>query len=334
VAQAKRFLLASVLLSTSLSNPCRSISLLLPPAQRPKHRTSRPFLFFFFGEPSSPWAVVPQPRPTPVKPCRTSAPPADAPQPHPDTNPSSDHPNDARRRGAPPPPPRALVEILVPAILRRSAAILCIPGRLASLRICPTSLRANPSPCPCASGATACHGRRRPCSPWAAIISPSPLSSTPCRASPLPTGAPRPHPGANPSPDHPTDVHHRPSSTAASASPSTRPSSSSHPLPITLAGPHHLEEAHGPPHRASSTRSMPEHHYRDQARPPLPPGAELHGQPASDHPSSTRTPPEVHLHFFVLLHPWPLVAGDPFHRNAAAFFLHSVPPTKDLIASI
>jgi hypothetical protein len=44
---------------------------------------------------------------------------------------------------------------------------------------------------------TRCHGRRRPCSPWAAIISPSPFSSTPCRASPLPTGAPQPHPSAN-----------------------------------------------------------------------------------------------------------------------------------------
>jgi hypothetical protein len=115
---------------------------------------------------------------------------------------------------------------------------------------------------------TRCHGRRRPCSPWAAIISPSPLSSTPCRASPLPTGAPRPHPSANPSPDRPTDVHRRPSSAAASASPSTRPSSSSHRSPITLAGLHHLEEAPRPPHRASLTPSMPEHRRRDQARPP------------------------------------------------------------------
>jgi hypothetical protein len=306
VAQAERFLLASVLLSTSLSNPCRSISLLLPPAQRP----------------------------TPVNPYRTSAPPADAPQPHPDTNPSSDHPNDARRRGAPPLPLRAPVEILVPAILHHPAAILCVPGRLTSLRICPTSLRANPSPCPRASGATACHGCRCPCSPWAAIISPSPLSSTPCRASPLPTGAPQPHPGANPSPDRPTDVHRRPSSAAASASPSTQPSSSSHPSPITLAGPHHLEEAPGPPHRASSTPSMPKHRHRDEARLPPPPGAEHRGRPASDHPSSTRTPPEVHLHFFVLLHPWPLAAADPFHRNAAAFVLPSLPPTRDLITSI
>jgi hypothetical protein len=31
---------------------------------------------------------------------------------------------------------------------------------------------------------TRCHGCCRPYSPWAAIISPSPLSSTPCRASP------------------------------------------------------------------------------------------------------------------------------------------------------
>jgi hypothetical protein len=54
--------------------------------------------------------------------------------------------------------------------------------------------------------ATRCHGCRRPYSPWAAIISPSPLSSTPCRASPLPTGAPRSHPGANPSLDGPTGV--------------------------------------------------------------------------------------------------------------------------------
>jgi hypothetical protein len=35
------------------------------------------------------------------------------------------------------------------------------PGRLASLRICSTFLRANPSSCPCARGATACHGRCR-----------------------------------------------------------------------------------------------------------------------------------------------------------------------------
>jgi hypothetical protein len=115
---------------------------------------------------------------------------------------------------------------------------------------------------------TRCHGRRRPCSPWAAIISPSPLSSTPYRASAFPTGAPQPHPGANPSPDRPTDVHRRPSFVAASASPSTRPSSSSHPSPITVAGLHHLEEAPGPPHRTSSTSSMPEHRHRDQARPP------------------------------------------------------------------
>jgi hypothetical protein len=115
---------------------------------------------------------------------------------------------------------------------------------------------------------TRCHGRRRPCSSWAAIISPSLLSSTPCRASPLPTGAPRPHPGANPSPDRPTDVHRRPFSAAASASPPTRPSSNSHPSPITPVGPHHLEEAPGPPHRASSTPSMPEHHRRNQAPPP------------------------------------------------------------------
>jgi hypothetical protein len=93
------------------------------------------------------------------------------------------------------------------------------------------------------------------------------LLDPPCRASPLPTGAPRLHPGANPSPDRPTDVHRRPSSAAASASPSTRPSSSSHPSPITLVGLHHLEEAPGPPHRASLTPSMPEHRRRDQARP-------------------------------------------------------------------
>jgi hypothetical protein len=36
-------------------------------------------------------------------------------------------------------------------------------------------------------------------------------------------------------------------------------------------------------------------------------------------------PPKVHLHFFVLLHPWPLAASDPLRRNAAAFFLSSVP---------
>jgi hypothetical protein len=112
---------------------------------------------------------------------------------------------------------------------------------------------------------TTCHGYRRPCSPWAAIISPFPLSSTPCQASPLSTGAPRPHPGANPSLDHPTDVHRRPSSAAASASPSTQPSSSSHPLLITLAGLHHLEEAPGPPHRVPSTPSMSEHRRRDQS---------------------------------------------------------------------
>jgi hypothetical protein len=42
-------------------------------------------------------------------------------------------------------------------------------------------------------------------------------------------------------------------------------SSSSYPSPITQARPHHLEEAPRPPHRASSTPSMPEHHRRGQA---------------------------------------------------------------------
>jgi hypothetical protein len=98
---------------------------------------------------------------------------------------------------------------------------------------------------------------------------PLPALLDPCRTSPLPTGAPRSHPGANPSPDGPTDVRRRSSSIAASASPPTRPSSSSHPSPITPAGPHHLEEAPGPAHRASSTLNMPEHHRRDQALPPL-----------------------------------------------------------------
>jgi hypothetical protein len=42
------------------------------------------------------------------------------------------------------------------------------------------------------------------------------------------------------------------------------------PLAITQAGPHHLKQALGPPHRASSTPSMLEHHRRGQARPPPP----------------------------------------------------------------
>jgi hypothetical protein len=156
--------------------------------------------------------------------------------------------------------------------------------------------------------------------PLAALLAPLPSFSTSYRCSPTP-------PGANPSPDRPTDVRRRPSSAAASASPSTRPSNRSYPSPITPAGPHHLEEAPGPPHRASSTPSMPEHRHHDQARSP-PPEAELNGRPASDHPSSTRTPPEVHLHFLVLLHPWRLAAGDSLHRNAAASFLSSVFPDQ------
>jgi hypothetical protein len=68
----------------------------------------------------------PQPRPAPINPCGTSAPPADAPQPHPDTSPSLDHPNDARRRGAPPPPLRVTVGSTPPAILRP----LQPPGKL------------------------------------------------------------------------------------------------------------------------------------------------------------------------------------------------------------
>jgi hypothetical protein len=87
--------------------------------------------------------------------------------------------------------------------------------------------------------------------------------------SPRRSEAPRSHPSANPSPDGPTDVRRRSSSVAASASPPTRPSSNSHTSLITLAGPHHLEEAPGLAHRASSTLNMPEHHCRDQAQ--LPP---------------------------------------------------------------
>jgi hypothetical protein len=150
--------------------------------------------------------------------------------------------------------------------------------------------------------ATRCHGCRRPCSPWAAIISPSLLSSTPCRASPLPTGAPRPHPSANPSLDRPTDVHRRPSSATASASPSTRPSSSSYPSPITPTGPRHLEEAPGPPHRASltpacrniTTVTKPDRH-----------------RPSSSHPGFNRANPKVALVSLMLprlsllcLNPW------------------------------
>jgi hypothetical protein len=212
---------------------------------------------------------------------------------------------------------RALILLLL--LLFKPANKLLFPCSRPPLPFLPSSASSNRT--------TACHDRRRPCSPWAAIISPSLLSSTPCRASPLPTGAPRPHPGANPSPDRPTDVHRRPSSAAASASPSTRPSSSSHPLPITLAGLHHLEEAPGPPYRASSTLNMPKHRHHDKAR-SLPPEAELRGRPASDHPSSTRTLPEVHLYFLVLLHPWPLAAGDSLRRNAAASFLSSVFPNQ------
>jgi hypothetical protein len=69
--------------------------------------------------------------------------------------------------------------------------------------------------------------------------------------------------------------------------------------------------------------SMPEHHRHDQARSP-PPEAELRGRPASDQPSSTQTPPEVHLYFLVLLHPWPLAASDSPRQNAAAFPLSFV----------
>jgi hypothetical protein len=65
----------------------------------------------------------------------------------------------------------------------------------------------------------------------------------------------------------------------------------------------------------------PERHRRHL---PPPPEAELRGRPASDHPSSTRTPPEVPLYFLVLLHHWPLVVSDSPRQNAAAFPLSAV----------
>jgi hypothetical protein len=94
-----------------------------------------------------------------------------------------------------------------------------------------------------------------------------------------------------------------------------------------LASPRRTEAPRPLPRRSR----LPERHHR---YPPPSPGAELRGRPASDHPSSTRTPPEVLLYFLMLLNPWPLDAGDRHRRkHGRRRLLYSQNPAKGQIAS-